>query len=153
LTIAEKLMRLALPLLMGFVFTLIINDIRAHSAETYHGVVVRVIDGDSFIAHIPGFPPPFTPIEVRINGIDAPESMKSNAKCRKELKLGLMAKAWMKARLESGALVTLTWPGKRDKYGRLLAQVTSRGEDLGVALIGLGHARAYDGGTKQSWCR
>jgi len=41
---------------------------------------------------------------------------------------------------------------QRGKYFRILANVYVDGKDLAQALIQEGHARAYDGGKRGSWC-
>jgi len=41
---------------------------------------------------------------------------------------------------------------RRDKYFRLLAEVSIDGEDLGYSLIKNDLARPYDGGKKIGWC-
>ena len=41
---------------------------------------------------------------------------------------------------------------RRDKYFRLLAEVSVDGKDLGYSLIENNLARSYDGGKKIDWC-
>jgi endonuclease YncB( thermonuclease family) len=121
--------------------------------RTFQATVVRVTDGDSIVAHVSGWPLPFDPIEVRLTGIDTPESRKRDAKCTKELRLGLSAKAWMKGKLPPSTRITLVWTGDREKYGRLLSTVMLKDVNINQTLIRLGYAVAYDGGTKKSWCK
>ena len=92
-------------------------------------------------------------MEVRLDGIDTPESRRVDAKCIKELRLGLIAKAWMKDKLPIGSRVTLVWSGVREKFGRLLATVVFNGENINSSLIRKGYAAEYHGATKGNWCK
>ena len=120
--------------------------------RTFPASVVRVIDGDSVVVQIENWPLPFNPVELRLEGIDTPESRKQDAKCEKEQKLGLIAKFWLRERLPPGSPVTVIWTGEREKYGRLLSEVISKGENINRSLVRLGFAVEYHGGTKLSWC-
>lgn len=87
---------------------------------------------------------------VRLKGADAPEL--KQGKCGHERALAKQAKdfagGWIKSRRITIAAI------QYDKYaGRVLACVLSiEGEDLGLALIQAGLARAYDGGKRSPWC-
>jgi micrococcal nuclease len=107
---------------------------------------LRVIDGDTFTARIDLEPFVQGAIEthVRIAGIDAPE-------LRGETKqAGQAAKAWLEARLKGLSYVLLFTHG-RDSFGRLLADVSVGGADLGVSLgpdmIAAGVAAPYRRGA------
>ncbi len=41
---------------------------------------------------------------------------------------------------------------ERGKYFRILADVYGDDQSLSEALIQAGHARPYDGGTREGWC-
>lgn len=125
----------------------------AYSAESYQGTVVKVFDGDSIAVKVDGWPNPFNPVVVRFAGIDSAESMSQFAKCKKELKLGLMAKAWLKEKLPVDSRVDLIWTGEHEKFGRLLATVMFKDENLNKSLVKKGMAVPYDGGTKINWCK
>lgn len=121
---------------------------------TYDATVVRTVDGDTVYVSVDGWPEPFNPIEARVDGIDTPESRTPPAKCEKEVRLGVIAKARAKELLPPGTKVKITWEHKHEKYGRLLGKITlPSGRDFAEILVREGHAVPYDGGTKQSWCR
>jgi micrococcal nuclease len=119
----------------------------------YTAKLKRVIDGDSISVIIAKWPAEINPIEVRIFGIDAPESG-GRAKCEKERALARAAKRMVIGMLPRQGDITVIWQtGDRDKYGRLLARVIdAQGHDVGQALLEAGLAYAYYGGKKQSWC-
>lgn len=125
----------------------------AYSAETYQATVVQVIDGDSIAVKIDGWPKPFNPVAVRFLGIDSAESRIQDAKCKKEVKLGLIAKAWLKKELPVESRVNLIWTGEQEKYGRLLATVMFNDVNLNKLMVKKGMAVPYDGGTKINWCK
>lgn len=117
--------------------------------------VSHVTDGDTFRCIFdPPLWGPYRETQVRIAGIDTPESRKPPGKCVKEVRLGKIAKAEMKRRVAEGSIVALQWTGEKEKYGRVLANVTlPDGSDWGEELIRMGVARAYTGGKKSNWCR
>jgi endonuclease YncB( thermonuclease family) len=58
-------------------------------------VLVSVIDGDTIKVDVPAWSAtPFHEINVRIAGIDAPESKRGQAKCEGELQRGLAARRY-----------------------------------------------------------
>jgi len=87
---------------------------------------------------------------VRLRRIDAAEL---HARCSKELRLALAARAALQRLLAEGR-VTLSRVGP-DKYpGRIDANVATRStNDISAAMLSGGFARAYDGGRRGSWCR
>jgi micrococcal nuclease len=91
-------------------------------------------DGDTFKA------------TFRIANIDTAEM---RAKCDAERELAIQAKAFTHEFLKQGDIV-ITQTGV-DRYGRILATVQRRGEDLGEALIAAGLARKWKG-RRESWC-
>lgn len=120
-------------------------------------VVQRIADGDTFSCiAIPPLWGPYRIAHVRIAGIDTPESMAQLAKCAKELRLGKIAKAEIKRRVQPGTVVTMVWSGETEKYGRVLASVTlPDGKDWGDEMIRLGMAKRYTSAnlTKSDWCK
>jgi endonuclease YncB( thermonuclease family) len=120
-------------------------DTRAYAAE-----VVRIIDGDTFVARMRTGPGGELETRVRLRRIDAAEL---HARCSKELRLALAARAALQRLLADGR-VTLSHVGP-DKYpGRIDANVATRGtNDISTAMLSGGFARAYDGGRRGSWCR
>jgi endonuclease YncB( thermonuclease family) len=120
-------------------------DKRIYAAE-----VVRIIDGDTFVARMRTGPGGEIETRVRLRSIDAAEL---HARCSKELRLALAARAALQRLLADGR-VTLSHVGP-DKYpGRIDANVATRGtNDISAAMLSGGFARAYDGGRRGSWCR
>lgn len=123
---------------------------RGEPCETWP--VVAVVDGDSFTVELPGLPAALARRGVRLAGIDAPEL---RGKCEGEKAAARAARDALAALLAAGEprICPLGW----EKYGRVLATVTVEGADGGpvdvaAALIAQGHARPYDGGTRQGWC-
>lgn len=104
-------------------------------------LVVRVYDGDTFFITQDG-----KQHSVRLRQIDAPE-MKS--KCKKEYAMALQAKYALQY-MVLGKEVTLTSVG-RDFYGRILADASVDGYDVGAKLISLQVVRRYKG-KRYGWC-
>jgi endonuclease YncB( thermonuclease family) len=123
-----------------------------HQANTrvYAAEVVRIIDGDTFVARMRTGPGGEVETRVRLRSIDAAEL---HARCSRELRLALAARAALQRLLADGR-VTLSHVGP-DKYpGRIDANVATRGtNDISAAMLSGGFARAYDGGRRGSWCR
>jgi endonuclease YncB( thermonuclease family) len=115
----------------------------------YPADVVRVIDGDTFVARLRvrhGF---YVDTHVRLRDIDAAEL---HARCASEFAKAVTARAALQRILADGS-VTISRVG-RDKYPeRIDASVaTRRTPDVSAALLKGGYARAYDGGRRGSWC-
>lgn len=79
-----------------------------------------------------------------MRGIDTPESRSKNLK---EKAAGLKAKQFTKVFLESGQVDLLNCT--RDKYFRLLCDVSVDGNDFATAILKAKLARPYNGGKKQ----
>ena len=120
-------------------------DKRVYAAE-----VVRIIDGDTFVARMRMAPGRDVETRVRLRSIDAAEL---HARCSKELRLALAARGALQRLLADGR-VMLSHVGP-DKYpGRIDANVATRGtNDISAAMLSGGFARAYDGGRRGTWCR
>lgn len=118
-------------------------------AEALYGpvqaAVVRIIDGDTFVADAEIWPGQYIRTAVRIRGIDAPE-LKS--RCAAEKARAKDAREALAAMLAGEPVYLRRIEG--DKYfGRVVADVTSAaGFDVAPALTGNAHARAYDGGLR-----
>jgi endonuclease YncB( thermonuclease family) len=125
---------------------------RQTSANTrvYAAEVVRIIDGDTFVARMRTGPGGEVETRVRLRSIDAAEL---HARCSKELRLALAARAALQRLLADGR-VTLSHVGP-DKYpGRIDANVATRStNDISAAMFSGGFARTYDGGRRGTWCR
>jgi endonuclease YncB( thermonuclease family) len=120
------------------------------NTRVYAAEVVRIIDGDTFVARMRTGPGGEVETRVRLRSIDAGEL---HARCGRELRLALAARAALQRLLADGR-VMLSHVGP-DKYpGRIDANVATRGTtDISAAMLSGGFARAYDGGRRGSWCR
>jgi endonuclease YncB( thermonuclease family) len=128
----------------------VLADKTPANTRVYAAEVVRIIDGDTFVARMQTAPGRDVETRVRLRSIDAAEL---HARCSKELRLALAARAALQRLLADGR-VTLSCVGP-DKYpGRIDANVATRGtNDISAAMLSGGFARAYDGGRRGSWCR
>ena len=111
--------------------------------------VVRIIDGDTFVARVHLDAQTALTTRVRLRDIDATEL---KAACPAELRSAETARAALRDLLSEGA-VTITRIGA-DKYaGRIDAVVaTRRTPDVSAQLLARGLVRAYHGGQRQGWC-
>lgn len=121
--------------------------------QTYGNAVVDTVttiyDGDTFRATINGWPPIIGKnIPIRVNGIDTPEM---RGGCKAEIEQARQAKKEAVAMIRAAKIVELR-NIQRGKYFRIVADVYLDGENLGEILIGMGLAKLYDGGTKETWC-
>jgi endonuclease YncB( thermonuclease family) len=139
----------ALPILAAFVLGLAVADyglpLLNESAPALNSPAPlkivwhcdRVIDGDTFVATRSDRPN--EPEHVRLYGIDAPEH---------NLPGGAEATAKLRSLIE-GKIVAIDW-AKRDKYGRLLGNVTVGGVNCSDALLAAHLAVPYFGGHRDS---
>jgi endonuclease YncB( thermonuclease family) len=128
----------------------VLADKTLANTRVYAAEVVRIIDGDTFVARMRTGPGSEVETRVRLRSIDAAEL---HARCSKELRLALAARAALQRLLAEGS-VMLSHVGP-DKYpGRIDANVATRGtNDISAAMLSGGFARRYDGGRRGSWCR
>ena len=120
----------------------------------FAAVVLNVTDGDTIKVRVPAWSAtPFETISLRVIGIDTPESRRPPARCQAEVAKGIAAKAFARDHLKLGTAVSFTFQGF-DKYGgRILSRLDlPDGRDFALTMIAAGHARAYDGRKKESWC-
>lgn len=112
--------------------------------------VVRVIDGDTFVATAHIWPGQTITVSVRIRGVDAPEV---KSRCAAEKAAAQMSRAALEALIGGGTVKIRNISG--DKYfGRVLADVTTAEEEpVAESLLARGLARPYDGGQRVSYCR
>jgi len=106
--------------------------------------VVSVYDGDTITVAARegrrGMPRLF---KVRLAGIDAPEIRGGSGA---EKQAAIEARDFLRGNLLNKC-VTLS-DVKLEKYGRLLATVSHKGNDVSQMLLNRGYAVPYDGGTK-----
>jgi endonuclease YncB( thermonuclease family) len=132
---------------------LVLAAILPARAETLHGPVqaevVRIVDGDTFVADALVWPGQRIRVSVRIRGIDAPEL---KARCAPERANAEQARDALTQMLGSGT-VFMREIGADKYYGRVTADVTTAaGFDVASALLRHAHARAYDGGARLAAC-
>lgn len=107
--------------------------------------VVRVIDGDTVTLWCPE-----TGTErTRLVGYDTPE--KSDPGCVSEYAAAQQATWHLRQLLATHERMEVRLIGL-DRFDRRLAVVTLDGTDLARLMVDAGHARAYSGGRRQSWC-
>ncbi len=96
------------------------------------GMVERIIDGDSIVAHVKIMPSvELHGIHVRLQGINAPELRHEG---------GPAARDFLRSLLPEGTEITLV-SSQEDKYGRLLARVLlDDGSDASSLMLSSGNA-------------
>ena len=103
-------------------------------APPFQAVVISVHDGDTITVRTD------ETIKIRINGIDAPELKQPFGQASKQAMSGLVY----------GKTVTIK-PGKKDRYGRLLARVEVSGKDTSLTMVDLGMAHWYQQYAKRDY--
>jgi micrococcal nuclease len=97
--------------------------------QSFNAVVKHVTDGDTVWVSVGGS---HEAIDVRIQGIDAPEICQD---------YGRVAASALLQHLQHK---TVSVTGRaRDKYGRMVAKITLNGQDVGAWLVENGHAWSY----------
>ena len=133
------------------------------AANPYDWKVIRVLDGDTveFAPNKEVWKVPAeidAPPRIRVFGVDTPEK---NGQCDKEKAAGLAATEFTKNKVNNAKKVQIYLLPKSergtvkafDKFSnRFLGDVIIDGQSLSKMLIENGHARAYMGEAKQSWC-
>ncbi|MGX6605641.1 thermonuclease family protein [Micromonosporaceae bacterium Da 78-11] len=104
----------------------------------YPAIVDRVCDGDSFVVSVDVGIESRLKATVRVAHVDAPEHGTAQ---------GQAATVWAEQQLTPGAEVVLD-VHRLDKYGRLLAEVTTFAGDYSTAILAAGHAIRYEGGPR-----
>lgn len=123
-------------------------------AEVIDGNRIVIIDGDT-VALPCAVPARGCAEKIRFIDIDAPESFRPH--CDHERAVGLLAKARV-AELLRGATVYVERSGRKDRYGRTLANLTTADGDVGQVLLREGLAVPYRPGKVEKagriahWC-
>lgn len=124
----------------------------AHDAHTFRCVkFLKNYDGDTLTFDIPNVPPILgKKINVRVAGLDTPE-IKGKSPCEKEA--ARTAKKLIESILKSAKVIHLN-NIQRDKYFRILAEVSVDGKSLKEILLKNNLAYQYQGQTKKkvNWC-
>jgi endonuclease YncB( thermonuclease family) len=121
-------------------------------ANPYDFKILKVSDGDTVVFEAPFMPAPLKPqLSLRILGVDTPEKGK-RAECPSEAAAAEKASAFTKNLVANAKKIQVELKS-HDKFGgRVLGDLIVDGERLSELLIKNGHARAYFGDKKQSWC-
>lgn len=100
-------------------------------------------------------------IPFRLANVDAPETggvgARGGAKCEEERALGYEAKAYI-VELTRGASLVIERDYGKDRYDRLVIDLSANGRDVGAAGIAAGHLRSWphENGRalspKPDWC-
>ena len=107
--------------------------------------VVSVYDGDT-ITLVFEFANQYYKWNCRLDGIDTPEMKSKN---NEEKALAIKARDYLREQI-LGKIVDIEC-GDFDKYGRLLIKLIYENQCMNELMISQGHAKAYFGGTKESW--
>ena len=85
---------------------------------------------------------------IRMNGIDTPEMKSKNAN---EKQAAVAARDFLRGLILDKIIIVEC--GDFDKYGRLLGEIYLEGNPVSLSkqMIENGHAKAYDGGTKDGF--
>ncbi|MBP9792007.1 MAG: thermonuclease family protein [Rickettsiales bacterium] len=113
-------------------------------------VYLRNYDGDTITVNIPNVPRLIgEAVSIRVRGLDTPE-IKGKTHCEKTL---AKSAKLLVTHLLSTAQIDLI-DTSRDKYFRILSNVSFDGNDLSRTLIKNHLAVPYDGGKKEEvdWC-
>lgn len=127
---------------------------RARLAGPYSVQVLRVVDGDTFLARIRVWLGQDVLTHVRLRGIDTPEL---NGRCAAEVLMAREARQALADILASGTL-TLRDIGIGKYAGRVIARVhVTSGrrnvkDEAGAMLLAAGYARRYRSGRRGRWC-
>jgi len=121
-------------------------------ANPYDYKVLRVSDGDTVVFEAPFMPSPLKPqLSLRVLGVDTPEKG-ARAGCAAEAAAAEKASAFTKNLVANAKKIQIELK-EHDKFGgRVLGDVIIDGKRLSEMLIANGHARAYFGEKKSSWC-
>lgn len=100
-------------------------------------------------------------LKFRLANIDAPETgslkQRGGAKCEAERELGYEAKAYM-VWLSNGKQIEIIRNYDKDKYGRLVVDLTANGIDIATAAVEAGHLKPWPHkkgralSPKPNWC-
>jgi endonuclease YncB( thermonuclease family) len=110
--------------------------------------VVRVIDGDTFVADAHVWPGETVQVSVRIRGIDAPEL---HSRCPRERIAAAEARDALAALLD-GQPVTISNIGGDKYYGRVLADVETGAGAVAPVMLSRSLVRHYSGGRRRPYC-
>lgn len=119
--------RLGGPLSLAVLFVVFGLGVPVAADDHFTGTVIGVSDGDTISVLRDR-----TPIKIRLDGIDCPESGQDFGRRAKQFTSAMVFGKTV--RVDSGNL---------ERYGRLIGRVSVDGEDLGLALVKAGLAWHY----------
>ena len=121
-------------------------------ANPYDWKIIKVNDGDTVVFEAPFMPAPLKPqLSLRVLGVDTPEKG-ARAACPAEAAAAEKASAFTKNLVANAKSIKVELK-EHDKFGgRVLGDLIVDGQRLSELLIKNGHARAYFGEKKASWC-
>ena len=121
-------------------------------ANPYNYKIIKVSDGDTVVFEAPFMPSPLKPqLSLRVLGVDTPEKG-ARAACPAEAAAAEKASAFTKNLVANAKKIQIELK-EHDKFGgRVLGDLIVDGRRLSELLIQNGHARAYFGEKKKSWC-
>ncbi len=132
------------------IILMLFSPLALSASYNYDATIIRIIDGDTFVARINIFPRLEAIYSVRILSIQAPEL---SAKCPQEKQLAIQAKARLQELLPVESKVQLKHVNKLDSFGRVLAHVhRDKYGDIANWLIKENHAVPSAKGKKHHWC-
>ncbi len=136
---------------MRFILLFLLFSSPAFGAnDGYDAEIIRIIDGDTFVARITIFPHLEATHSVRILLIQAPEL---SGNCPQEKQLAKQAKMRLQELLPIGSNVQIRINDRFDSFGRVLAHVHhATYGDIAKRLITENHAVASAKGKKHEWC-
>jgi endonuclease YncB( thermonuclease family) len=130
-----------------------------HGSDRFNCVeFVRAKDGDTIVVDIPGVHSYFgSKADVRLFGIDTPES-RSKDSC--EVRLSRIARKMVESNLKHAKRIDLKLIAnkngkmRKEKYGRMLADVVYDGKSLTDSLLAQSLGVRYEGKkkAKTNWC-
>ena len=113
--------------------------------------VTRVIDGDTFKVEARVWPGIVAQANVRVRGVDTPETGRRAGCGEFERRRGRAARDFVRGVIgEQVWLVNVSY----GKYARrvVASVLLADGRDLATLLLAAGHALPYRGGRRPSWC-
>jgi micrococcal nuclease len=111
--------------------------------------ILKVVDGDTFLARAKVWPGHEVTVSVRLRGIDAPER---KAKCASELEAAEEARLALEDIL-SGAPVRIRNISGDKYFARVIADAGNADvSDAAAFMLELELARPYQGGRRLGWC-
>jgi endonuclease YncB( thermonuclease family) len=121
----------------------------------YDGTVLRVVDGDNFVALVNIWPTIRSEVSVRIAGIDAPETNRPN--CELEREYGEIAASDLRERLPVGTRIQIETVRADSFHGRVVADACRMARtnclDIALLLMNDGIVQPWtEGEADIDWC-